>query len=869
MKSQKQNNKPPKIAEFLFRLLFPDRNHYTTVCDIEEDYKYLISKKGFFYAKVWYWRQVILSIPPVLFFKFKWSFIMLKNYIIISIRNFKKNRINTSINILSLSIAFGCCILSFSFIRSEYTYDKFHKNADNIFEMLAQVYYGDSVYLKGTQVPLGPTLAAQFPEIISAARITKNDFTVKYEERVFTETFFGTDPEFFDIFNFPLNAGNFEGLSLDLNSVIISSPMASKYFGEKNPVGEMISVKLDNKFMDFIIIGILENIPDNSSLKPDFIINIKNIYGDSLYEWDSSGSPAVFVLLNNKNQAKELETKFVSTINSRFHENGLLTKSGYLLFPLSEYHLSGKFSTVLSSQSKNIYSFVLFGIAVLVFILAVCNFVNLSIGGSSPRLKEIGLRKVFGARRKQLVRQFLLESVLISFFAFFAGILLSIMFLPSFNALSQKALHLDYLLNWQYLSGLVGMVILVGITAGSYPAIILSSFPTTDLFKKLFRITGKNAFSRVIIVFQFVISIFFMISTLVIYKQHNFMLNENLGFVSENVIVISLNRDSSEPGRNKAILSELRNNLSYNSSIQAITASTSKYNRFSGTFLSTESEKNIFVGLNWIDYNYLDFFGIKLQEGRYFSKEHPSDKNKTVIINKTFAELFKIESPIGRKLSTIFQKTIGDAEIVGVVEDFHHSSLHNEIRPLYLSIQENESFNHIYIRLHADNMQNSINTIKSEINKIAPDLPFIYSFIDEEMEGKYDNEKRYGQMFVLISFFAIFIACSGLFGLTSLIVSHRTKEIGIRKVLGASIPNIMKLINKEFLILVCIGNIFAWPCAYFATKSWLHNFAYRVNISIDSFMIGGLIAFFISIIAISFQSNKAASANPVDSLRSE
>ncbi len=869
MKSQKHKNKPPRIADFFFRLLFPDGHHYTTVSDIEEDYKYLASENGLFYAKVWYWRQLFTAIPHVLFFNLKWSLIMLRNYIKISIRNFNKNRLNTCINILSLSIAFGCCILSYSFIRSEYTYDKFHNNADNIFEMIAQPFYRDSSYLTGTQVPLGPTLTSQFPEIVSAARIEKKEYTAKYGERVFTETFIGTDPEFFDIFNFPLIAGNYESLSSDLNSVFISPEMATKYFGRKNPIGDTISIKLDEKFIDFNIAGILEKIPDNSSLKPNFIINIKNIYAKSLDEWDSVGGPAVFVLLHNKNQAKELESKFVSTINSQLFESGFSEKSGYLLFPFSEFHLNGEFSTVLSSQSKSIYSFVLLGVTVLVFILAVCNFVNLSIGGSSPRLKEIGLRKVFGAKRKQLIRQFLLESILTSFFAFIAGILLSLLFLPSFNNISQKTLQLNYLLNWPYLSAIMGMVLLVGITAGCYPALILTRFPTSDLFKKLFKITGKNAFSRMMIVFQFVISIFFIISTLFIYKQHNFMLNKNLGIDSKNVMVLSLSRDSSDPGRNKLIFSELRSNLFTNNSIQAISASVSKYNLFSGTFLSTESEKNIFVGLNWIDYNYIDFFSLKIQEGRNFSKEFPSDRNSAIIINRKFAETFNIESPIGKKLSSIFLKVREDAEIIGVVEDFHHSSLHDEIRPLYLSIQENENFRHIYFRLQTGNIQNTINTIKNELKKIAPDLPFIYSFIDEEMEGKYDSEKRYGQMFILISFFAVFIACSGLFGLTSLIVSHRTKEIGIRKVLGASTPNIMKLINKEFLILVILGNFIAWPCAYFVTKSWLQNFAYRVNISIDCFLIAGLIAFITSTLTISFQSNKAANTNPVESLRSE
>ena len=861
--------KPPKFARWLLCRLRNKNDHESLIGDYDEIYQKYSKERGPGKAKIWYWIQILKNVPYFLKNTIYWSSAMFKNYLKIAFRSLKANSLNTCINILGLSIAFGFCILVFSFIRDEYTFDRFHENADGIFEIIAKSKFTDEFFFTGTQPALGPTLPGQFPEIKSAARIDKDEFVVKYKDRVFTEKFLSTDPEFFEVFTFPLKAGSSKNPLTDLNSIIISPKTAKKYFGSEIPIGKTISIKLNNEFINFTVSGVLKKIPGNSSLKPDFIINIKNKYGKKSNEWSVWGGPSVFIRLEKKDQAQSLKNKFPSTIDKHLHEKGLAKESGYQLNPLTDFHLGRFFSTVLESSSKRVYSYILAGIAALVLIIAISNFVNLSIGGSSLRLKEIGLRKVLGAQKHQLIRQFLFESVLISFLAVTAGILLANLFLPSFNMMSQKAISLHYLLNWRYTVLIFGLVAFTGIAAGSYPAIVLSRFVTVDLFKKAFRFTGKNTFSRIMIVLQFAISIFFIALTIIIFNQYNFMLNSKLGIDSDHVIVLDLAEDYSNPGATRAIYKDLKNNLLSKRSILSLSASHSRYDMFSGTLVADKNKNRVILLFNWTDYDYVKFFGLKLLEGRHFAKERPSDAGKTIIVNKTFVERFEVESPIGKKLSSIFPKIRLDGEIIGIVDDFHYHSLHDEIRPAYLSIATKQGYDYIYIRIKGENIQNTIGMIKSELKKIAPDMPFIYTFIDDEIAAKYENEKRYGSMFSFVSFFAILIACSGLFGLTALAVIRRIKEISIRKVFGASIPRILKLISKEFLILVIIGNIFAWPIAYYAGNSWLQNFAYKININPLPFIIAGIAAFIIAAVTISFQTIKAARKNPVDSLRYE
>ncbi len=865
--------KPPRLSEYLFGRMFPDKGHYTTVSDIEEDFHDLQHEKGIFYASFWYRFQTISAIPNYFSNRTKRTYAMFKNYLKISARNLRKNKLYSLINILSLAIAFGCCILIFSFIRDEYTYDRFHEHADEIFQVYSEYYYGENnIVWRRPQSPLAPTLTPMFPEILNAARADYEDYIVRYEDRTFTERFLCVDPEFFDIFTFPVKEGNRNATELEMNSVILSQDMAEKYFGENEPIGKVLQVKIRDGFRTFAVSGVFEKIPSNSSLPLDFVINIRISSGESLDVWDLSSGPSVFIRLENREQAADLENKFPDTINKNLYDKGVSKKSGYHLNSLTDYHLDYYYSGVLRNSSNKLYSYILSAISVLVLIIAVCNFVNLSVGGSSPRMKEIGLRKVFGAQRKQLIRQFWVESIIISCIAIITGVVFSIGFLPTFNEMTQRMLSLDYLMGIKYILGLCCAGLLVGVTSGIYPALAMSRSTTVDLFKKVFGMTGKNSFSRFLIIFQFVISIFFIIFTIAINKQYDFMMDKKFGLDSELAITLDLQNSSSDQSRNDIIFSTLRDRLQSDSRIVSVSASHAKYNMYSASVVENNMKERSLLRFNWVDYKYLDFFGLKLTEGRNFQKDRPSDAGRTIIVNQTFVDQYEVESPIGKKLSNIFKRSWGDGEIIGIVEDFHYNSLHNEIMPLYLTLPDeggDDHYSYIYIKMNSDNIRSTLDLIKREFNRLAPDDPFMYSFMDEEIAREYESEKQYGRMFSFVSFFAIFIACSGLFGLTSLTVARRNKEISIRKVLGASSSGIMSLINRDFLVLVAAGNLFAWPIAFFAVDKWLQNFAFRIGINPLFFISAGFIAFFIALFTVSLQSVRTASANPVDSLRDE
>ncbi|MFC1556166.1 ABC transporter permease [candidate division KSB1 bacterium] len=860
---------PPKTAERIISLFAQYHNRPYILGDLEEDFLRKSYSKGVIYARLWYWIMCLKILPGFMKINILWSLVMFRNYLIIAVRNFKKNKLYSLINVLGLSIAFGCCILVFSFIRSEITYDRFHENAEDIFEIYARVFLTEDEIFTGTQHALGPVLTEQFPEILSAARVSSANYIVKYEDKIFTERFICTEPAFFDIFTFPLREGDAGRPVEDINSVIVNRHTAEKYFGDNEALGKTLLIQLNSEFKAFTVTGVLEDIPDNSSIKPQLIINLKNKYGENLDSWKGWSGPAVLVRLDNKDTVKDLQAKFPSTIDKHLSERGVSEKSGYILSPLLDYHFDGIWSTILIGKSKGLYSYVLAGIAALILIIAIFNFVNLSLGGSSTRSTEIGMRKVFGAQRKQLVRQFWFETVFQSFVAFVGGIIFAVIILPSFNLMAQKTLEFGYLLNWQYIFGFLMLVMFVGIAAGSYPSLVLSGFSTAELFKKVLRFSGKNSFSRVCIVFQFTISIFFIISTLIIYNQYDFLLDSKFGIDSDQVVILDLQSSSGEQGRNTIIFNELKNGLMQHSSVLGVTAANSKYDMFSGRFLKDDKDEMLLVKINWIDYDYLGFFGINFIEGRDFSRDHVSDVKNAVIVNKTFIDRFNIESPVGTKLSDLFDNIKSDEEIVGVVDDFHSSSLHENIAPAYLKISGSMGIDYIYIKMKGDDIQSTLNIIKSKFAETAPNMPFFYSFMDEEISQNYENEKRHGTMFSYLAIFALFISSSGLFGLTSLTVARRIKEIGIRKVLGASIPGIIRMINIEFMILVVIGSVLAWPLTYYMAEKWLRNFAYKINISPVPFLIASIAALIIAVITISIQSGKAALADPVKTLRNE
>jgi putative ABC transport system permease protein len=649
--------------------------------------------------------------------------------------------------------------------------------------------------------------------------------------------------------------------------------MAQKYFSGTDPVGESIAIRIHDEYHDFQVTGIAEKIPSNSSIRFDFVINLENVYGDTLNRWDTGRHLPTFLRLVSKESAGELRKKFPDTIDKKYNE-GFEEKSGYHLQALTDYHLKGeRMSAALEGKSKAAYSFILSGIALLILFIACFNYMNLSIGNASARIKEISVRKVMGAVRKQLIKQFWFESIILTFISLALGILLAELFLPTFNFFAQKSLRLDYFNSGQPWLILVALVVFVGLVSGSYPALVLSGFDPVSLFRGKIRFSGKNALSKLLIILQFSISVFLIFSTLIMYRQNKFLLSKDLGFESDQVVIISLEDISEKQQASKAFFSSYKNRLLQHENIHSVSGSDYGLTSFwASTAPELKEGGRYIIDLNYVDYDYIRVLGINLVEGRNFSPDFTTDLKEAVLVNEAYLKRFGLESAIGKNLSDVFKpgnRTIDNQKIIGVVKDFHIKSLHNPIRPAFMKLSETQSFGYIYVKIDGRNLQNSLNILKEEFHGLIPDIPFKYTFLKDEVSLQYAAEKRWNKMVNYASLFAILIACSGLFGLTLLVVVRRTKEIGIRKVLGASVFQVTRLINREFIWLVLASNLLAWPLAYLTMKTLLRNYAYRIDISIGDFLFSGILAFIIAVITVTFHAIKASRANPVNALRYE
>jgi len=793
---------------------------------------------------------------------------MYRNFLIVALRNLRRNKLNTLINIFGLGTAIACSLLSFLFVHDELSFDRFHKNLDNIYEvkMVLTLPVGRAVAEPKAHTALD--IVNQFPEVIRAVRMEKQNSIVRLKNKISEEQAIATDPSFFDMFTFPLKFGEGTHVLRRPDSVVLNEAMALKYFGTENPVGKILSIRLADEFSDFVITGVLKEIPTSSSLDFDFLVNLKKVYGDSLNDPQTGGSMSCFIQLENRNQVKPLQEKFASTIDVPV-QKGFSKNSGHFLQSFAGFHLRGEFGSHVLSQKSNIsYSLILAAISLLVLMIACFNFMNLSIGQASTRIKEIGVRKVLGAQRKQLIKQFWFESLMHGFLSLMIGLTMAELFIPAFNRLSQKDLRLDVFSSEWTVVFSIGLVFLVGIAAGSYPALFLSKFSSVDLFRGKMKLSRKSTFSRSLIVFQFGISIFLIISTIFIYKQKAFMLNRNIGYETDQVVLLPLKNLTATFRRDAAFLSTLKNKLLAYDMIQGVSGSTSSLPEgWMGTYFKRSSGEQTLVVYNYIDQDFVPTLGMEFLAGRNFSDEYPSDLEGSIIINESFARILGVESPVGHRLSEFFT-TEFDRQIIGVVKDFHYESLHDPIYPAFMGMTGMD-YNYVFIKVKGDRLREAIPTIKKEFTALAPQVPFDYSFLDEEAAKQYLREEHWVRMVEYASIFAILIACSGLFGLTLQVIFLRTREIGIRRVLGASARHILLLINREFVWLVLVANIIAWPAAYFAMSVVLRNYAFRVTLALWVFLVSGLIALLMAAVTVSIHVLQAVRANPSETLKYE
>jgi predicted permease len=767
----------------------------------------------------------------------------------------------SAINISGLAVGMACAILILLWVQHELSYDRFHENAKQVYRVNLKEHRHDGVYHHPwTPFPLAETLKDQYPEIVASTRLNWDHFNVKYQDKSFHEyEFLFVDPDFFEIFSFPLiHPGNPSSLLSDPNSIVITGAMAKKYFGvQTNPVGKVLS--LDNK-VDFKVSGIV-HIPDNTDFKADFYLSFKayELFNVSLADLESNWkgkSYHAYILLDKNSSSLRLEKKisgFLKKYNPERKE--LLT-----LQELSQVHLYNPDGT--GNGIRYVYVFSI--IAIFILLIACVNFMNLATARSEKRAKEVGLRKTLGAKRPQLVKQFLTESVLLSLFSFVISLTIVEAFLPLFNTLSGKQLALDFS-NLNILLGLTGVALLTGILSGSYPALFLSSFTPVKVLKGTFFSLAKGSRLRnSLVIFQFTLSIALIICTAIVYSQLKYIQNKDVGLDKKNLLYILMEGESKY--RYKTVKKELLKHPGIRS-VSACHILPSEIYVWAG-YLDWEGrlpDQKVYFAYSFVDFDYIPTFKMEIKAGRNFSLEFPTDKDN-FILNEEAVRQMNLESPIGKQFTLRRHK----GTIIGVVKDFNFQHLGNKIAPLVLSSADwGEKKRYLVMRISPGNPTRMLGHLRQVWNRVNPGFAFDYHFFDETYDRLYRNEKRLGKILFYFAFLAIFISCLGLFGLASFLAERRTREIGIRKTLGASVPGITVMLSKKFTGLVVLSNVIGWPIAYYIMKNWLGHFAYRTAIGIEIFIIGGITALSIAWLTISYQSIKAALANPIDALRYE
>jgi len=787
---------------------------------------------------------------------------LFKSYIKIAFRNILKHKLHSAINMLGLAIAIACCLLLVLFIGNELSYDSFHKNKDNIFRINSSfVKENTSLIQATTQAPLAPTLKKEIPEIIYSTRFLIASYTVKYQDNLFTEKTTFTDPDFLHMFSFNLIQGNPDNVLKDRNTIVISEEVAKKYYSDENPIGKQLSIIRYGVSHSFTINGIIESPPENSSIQFDILIpfqELRDFFGDDYFSNWGLFSVKTYVQLSVSESADDLASK-LSALIKRYSEED---RTIYSLQPLTDIHFATTIQETMVPASSMTYSYILAGISLLILLIAGFNSMNISTALASMRYKEVGVRKVLGAARKQIVIQLCSEAVMLASIAFILGVLLAELFLPPFNNLAEKTLEFNYVKNWYSFIWVMVFILGIGLLSGLLPSVLLSKYPPTELYQRKQIIGGRSAFSRSSIMIQFGLSIFLIVCTLVMSDQLKYLKTHNLGFNQNQIIVLPYRGLSSQQA-----LDTYRTELNKYGSIIKVSGA---YSYPAGSFHNaTATSENSSLSINHckIDYDFLETFGIVLKEGRNFSRNIASDTTAAIIINEAVVNRMGWKQAIGKKM--IIEWMGWEVEVVGVVEDFHYASLHEKIEPLIFFLDPFVPLEYFFVKIKPEDISQTLGLLKDKWKRIVSNQPFEYFFLDQKFAQFYHSEERWSRIVTYASILAISIACFGLFGLSALVMTKRTKEIGIRKVVGASVKNLILMLTKEFNKWILMANIIAWPVAYYAMDLWLQNFAYKIELSWLTFVLAGSLGFFIALVVIGIQAIKTARANPIEALRYE
>jgi putative ABC transport system permease protein len=792
---------------------------------------------------------------------------MLKNYFKIAFRNLWRHRVFSFINIMGLTVGMTACLLIFLYVRFEMSYDKFHPRADRIYRVVADLKTPtETINTGGPAWAVGPHLMLDFSEIEAFTRVNYDNLLIRKDDIKYTEEgAIAADADFFKIFNFKLLKGDARTALTQPFSLVLSETAAKKYFGKADPMGETVLISGDGH--PATITGVMQDMPENTQVKSEVVLSMSTItqfYAKDINDQWSNYGPFTFVLLKPGTNALAFQKKLPAFLDKW---NGTEMRKiqmfpTLLLEPLKDIYLKSTRGFILGNI-KNVYIFSV--IALFILVIACINFINLTTARASERAKEVGIRKVAGAVRSQLARQFIGESVIICFIAFILTLGLSALLLPSFNHLAGKTISTGIFQNGSLLLLLLATGILIGLLAGIYPAFVLSSFKPIMVLKGRFATGAKGSILRKsLVITQFAISTALIIGTIIVYTQMRYMRNRDLGFNKEQVLVVETDGDP-----NTQLLQQTVSRLP---DIKTTSLSGSvPGSRHPGAYSEVENIKGDLqianFDLYFVDFDYIPLYDIKVVAGRPFDRAYKTDSNKAMILNEAAVKMLGYHSPhqaIGKR----FKQWGREGQIIGVIKDFNYHSLQAPIKPLTMRM-EWDRFGLLSVKVNPTNIQSTITAIEKQFKTVIPNRPFTYYFMDEFFDRQYRSEERFGRLFLNFAILAIFISCLGLLGLASYSTMQRTREIGIRKVMGASVSNIINLLSKEFLKLVIISFFIAAPVAWYFMNKWLLDFAYRTSISWWVFAAAGTLAVLIALLTISFQAFKAAVANPVKSLRTE
>jgi putative ABC transport system permease protein len=863
------SHQPPRILRCLLRMLNREDVFLAIIGDFDEEFQEIVRTEGPAVARRWYWRQFARSLPGSLKENAFWRIDMIKNYIRLAVRNILRQKALSAINIFGLSIALACGLWIYLFVADELSFNQCHENAKRLYSIINTDHYFQYTY-RFIPPAVGPATEEFFPEVERSTRFAWMWSVIQYGAVLSQERLYLADPAFLEMFSFRVIRGNRLALA-DKNAVFLTRSIAAKYFGQEDPLGRSLTISFDQKKKDFRVAGILEDAPANSTIRFKILISIANadmFWGpDVLRRW-TGNLAETYVQLRPGVDSADVDARFRDFVRRYFAQviderkaHGTWTKEGetitFWLQNIKDIHFHSQNigGELRSSASKSI---VLGMIGLLFLLVSGINFTNLSAGRASRRTVEIAMRRVLGADRKNLLRQFWGESIVTVAFSMALGIILAGLFLPLFNSLSNKSFFPAELMTLPIAGIVVLLTVIVGVLAGSYPALILAGVNPVRIFKGERRIGKKSLFSSVLIIVQFSIAVLLLISTLTMSRQIRFIQERDLGFNSRDLIVID--NQERDPAASEKAYRLFKEKASTLTSVKSVGGCVFVFAERPGEGTIRYRDKRIHFSFSEVSAGYFDTLGMTFLEGADFQSDYPEGINP-VIVNERFVRLAGIEHPLG--------ETLGSANsplrIVGVIDDYHYRSMHFEIEPALHLLSPRVST--ILVRIAAGSAGGTIPALKDIWSQLRPDKPFIYKFLDSMISDQYAEERRWNAIIQISSALVILITSMGLIGLTMVIVNRKIKEVGIRRVLGASKASLCMRLSGNFLLLGAAANLLAWPTGYVIMRQWLNRYPYRAGFPVEAFFIAGILLFLVILVTIGALIFKMASTNPAETLR--